>query len=505
VRGYYRLPRKFPANRVDGVLAEIVRAKFAESWLKYGNAPDDIRKVKRCGATWSPDGRFIAFSSNRGGKMDIWIQQISGGDPVQITKGSSQSWQPDWSPDGKFIAYRSEEGEGGLNIEPALGGAGLQRRVAPFGYFPRWSPDSSRILFQVSQIPVANRAYVVTLDGSPPSEVLTKSLAHHSLVSASWHPDGKRISSWLTSQSEGGVPIPIFWTGATDGGDAIESRIPEELLKQVQAVAAGPGIAEWRVDFKFCWAPSGRAIYFERTFRGARNIWRMNVDAATLQATTVERLTTSPGLDTEFSISPDGRKLAFTSESQQIRAWSFPFDASRGKVIGVGQPVTSAGLEAWQVDLSPDASRLTINGNRGGQWGTFEQLVSSEREEPLIADATIYERDLPMWSPDAMRLAYLRTNRATGEAKIVEWSSQTRNEEIVATWNSSQGGVFGWSADKLSLLTSRINDTTGRSEILKIPLSARPHSERANQQIASNPDYDLYQSPCICRWAMDFV
>src|ERR1043166_831061 len=54
------------------------------------------------GATWSPDGRFIAYSSNRGGKFDIWVQQVSGGAPVQITKGPGHNWQPDWSPDGKL-------------------------------------------------------------------------------------------------------------------------------------------------------------------------------------------------------------------------------------------------------------------------------------------------------------------------------------------------------------------------------------------------------------------
>jgi Tol biopolymer transport system component len=57
------------------------------------------------GATWLPDGRFIAYSSNRGSKFDIWVQQVRGGDPVQITKGSGHNWQPDSSPDGKFIAY----------------------------------------------------------------------------------------------------------------------------------------------------------------------------------------------------------------------------------------------------------------------------------------------------------------------------------------------------------------------------------------------------------------
>jgi DNA-binding winged helix-turn-helix (wHTH) protein len=37
--------------------------------------------------TWSPDGRYIAYSSDRGGKSDIWVQQVRGGDPIQITKG----------------------------------------------------------------------------------------------------------------------------------------------------------------------------------------------------------------------------------------------------------------------------------------------------------------------------------------------------------------------------------------------------------------------------------
>jgi serine/threonine protein kinase len=51
------------------------------------------------GATWSPDSRFIAYSSNRGGKSDIWVQQVSGGNPVQVTRGPGYNWQPDWSPD----------------------------------------------------------------------------------------------------------------------------------------------------------------------------------------------------------------------------------------------------------------------------------------------------------------------------------------------------------------------------------------------------------------------
>ncbi len=157
------------------------------------------------GATWSPDGRFIAYSSDRGGKFDIWVQQVSGGDPVQVTKGPGHNWQPDWSPDGKYIAYRSEEGDGGLYVVPALGGAGLERKISSFGYFPRWSPDSSQILFQThfAPIDIVNKFYVAHLDGGPPSEVLAEFLAQHKLwpAAAVWHPDGKRVSVWVTSMT----------------------------------------------------------------------------------------------------------------------------------------------------------------------------------------------------------------------------------------------------------------------------------------------------------------
>jgi hypothetical protein len=69
-------------------------------------------------------------------------------------------------------------------------------------------------------------------------------------------------------------PIPTFWTGPAAGGSPVKSEIPPELLQQIAEVAANKSAGgrafehEWVLDFKFSWAPSGRAIYFERTFRG---------------------------------------------------------------------------------------------------------------------------------------------------------------------------------------------------------------------------------------------
>jgi dipeptidyl aminopeptidase/acylaminoacyl peptidase len=180
-------------NRIREVLGDSADASPRQRPLTRLTFDDGLQT----GATWSPDGRFIAYSSNRGGKFDIWLQQVSGGDPVQVTKGRGDNWQPDWSPDGKYIAYRSEDGDGGLFVVPALGGEGLARKIAFFGYYPRWSPDSSRILFRTYFTwMVTDTFYVVDLDGSAPRKVLTDLQGNLDWIAAAWHPDGKRISIW---------------------------------------------------------------------------------------------------------------------------------------------------------------------------------------------------------------------------------------------------------------------------------------------------------------------
>jgi hypothetical protein len=71
--------------------------------------------------SWSPDGRFVAYSSDQSGNFDIWIQPVAGGNAIQVTRDFANDWQPDWSPDGTRIVCRSEREGGGLYVVPALG------------------------------------------------------------------------------------------------------------------------------------------------------------------------------------------------------------------------------------------------------------------------------------------------------------------------------------------------------------------------------------------------
>ena len=131
--------------------------------------------------TWSPDGHFIAYSSDRSGNFDIWVQPVGEGNPVQVTKSTAHDWQPDWSSDGKRMVFRSERDGGGLFVTPAPTG-GNERKISSFGYRPSWSPDGTQVLFYSANLqntPSPPKLYLVGMDGGPPREVLRDALSTH--------------------------------------------------------------------------------------------------------------------------------------------------------------------------------------------------------------------------------------------------------------------------------------------------------------------------------------
>jgi Tol biopolymer transport system component len=251
---------------------------------------------------------------------------------------------------------------------------------------------------------------------------------------------------------------------------------------------------ESTTDVEFSWAPSGKAIYFERTFRSAKNLWRMTVDPATLQATAIERLTTGPGLDTQLAVSADGRKLAFTEEIQHIQVWLLPFDASNGRVTGTGAAVTSPGMEAWWENLSRDGKKLAFTVKRAGKWGLWEKSLVDGREAPILPDDDI--RSFPQWSPDGTRLAYERIKYRNGQEyqrQLVVWSSQSHDEEPITASSPARKAVYDWSPDGKLLLVSQENSDTHRYEVWLLTVADAPHTEISARKILSHPVYDLFQ------------
>ena len=164
--------------------------------------------------SWSPDGRKIAFSAGARftigmGKpsIAIYVINVDGGGIAKLTPDSGVNGSPAWSPDGKQIAFVSDrDGDGTRKIWMMNADGSNQRSTGILGGQPAWSPDGTKILFTAHRlcgVSAPGSIYVVNADGGT-STLLTKDLKDcGSYASAKWSPDGSKILASFTPETKG--------------------------------------------------------------------------------------------------------------------------------------------------------------------------------------------------------------------------------------------------------------------------------------------------------------
>ncbi len=141
--------------------------------------------------TWSPDGKRIAFQSDRGGDWDIWVINIDGSGLTNLTNSPDQDEHPAWSPDGSQIAFTSKRG--GIRDIWLMGTDGSNpvnlTNTHSRDRYPMWSPDGTRIAFNTNR-DGNQEIYVMNADGSN-----QKNVTHSPDIEgmADWSPDGERL------------------------------------------------------------------------------------------------------------------------------------------------------------------------------------------------------------------------------------------------------------------------------------------------------------------------
>ncbi|HKC63186.1 MAG TPA: hypothetical protein VKB86_06085, partial [Pyrinomonadaceae bacterium] len=447
------------------------------------------------GATWSADARFIAYSSDRSGNFDIWVQSVDGGNPIAVTHSLAHDWQPDWSPTSNDIVFRSERDGGGLFLVPSLGGN--ERKISSFGYRPQWSPDGSKILFLQPGLRLFDfpKVYYLILGGDEtPHEIATSINGTETGIrenSVAWHPDGKRISFMNMDGT--------FWTVPVTGGPLVKSELTPKVESQLKET--GVKLSNFR------WARSGKFLYFEGTSRGVLNIWRVTVEPDTLRwVDGPERLTTDNEQDTNLALSADGKRLAYTISTQSTRIWLFPFDSVAGQVKGQGQPITDKEIEASFADLSPDGKKLAFVSHMYGM-GRQELHVKSlvDKQDNVLAADDNY-RYYPRWSPDSTRLAYSRFHSikqqtnveaepplgTTKAGPIVMLDTRRGEEQLITSQGQWLDYMYDWSPDGEWILASSNRPSPERWQICLFPLRAAPHAEDEMRVVASDPENSLW-------------
>lgn len=121
----------------------------------------------------SPDGKHIAFMSDRSGTMEIWVANADGSNPVQLTD-LGNAGTPHWSPDGKQIAFDSRQGSGSVYLVSVEGGDARPLVHGPFeAVVPSFSRSGQWVYF-ASDRREGWQVWKVRVTGGDPVQVTTQ-------------------------------------------------------------------------------------------------------------------------------------------------------------------------------------------------------------------------------------------------------------------------------------------------------------------------------------------
>ena len=351
----------------------------------------------------SPDGKYMAFVSNRAneGNTDLWVQSLSGGEPVRLTSDPADEFLPEFSPDGTEIVFVSRgKDRSGIFAIPTQGGE--PRRVAPSGGRPRWSPDGRWVAYEVG--PASGsfgpdsgiKIFLIPAEGGEPRQFRPDFLT---ASKPAWSPDGKYLI--FMGLRDRGQEENDWWVAPVDGGEAVKTGTIDIFGRH--SLSAPPGR----------WVP-GNYILFTSNDGGMHiNIWRIPLTPGTWQTQDKpERLTSGTNDSITPAPFPDGRFL-FTNVKGSINMWSLPLKADEGEVIGEPQQLTRDEAYNAMTSLSADGDILAYTSNRSYRDTVWIRDLKAGKEVRLAAPDGSFG---PAISPDGGTVVYgLREGQYPGD------------------------------------------------------------------------------------------
>jgi len=419
----------------------------------------------------SPDGRMLTFISDASGTPQVWVKNLGGGEPIQITFGDLPALRPRWSAHGDRIIYSMRGG--GIWSVASLGGD--PRRIVENGWNADPSPDGQRLIFER-----AGQVLTASVDGSEVerlSGLQQTFIPYYGDAWPTYSPDGKWIAVFLGEEGRYGD----YWVMPSAGGT------PRRLTTDFEE----GGAPTWTPDGKFLVFPSARA--------GSGNLWRVSVAGGVPEA-----LTTGPGDDLDPAVSPDGRTLLFANVK---RTWSLVVhDVKSGLRRTLVEKRTPLVLPTY----SPDGRRIALAG-KNARGDTHLFVINADGSNlTQVTDGAGELNIMPRWGTDGETLYFyqvrpgqtFRSISVSGNAsrEIAPWSfRRQRGAEV-----DPRGRTAIYSAiDQGYLQHSRARDLqTGQETTLPFALYEHRFSPDGQSIAGESRDGELVLckiSTAVCR------
>ena len=439
---------QFPSLSPDGRWVVFV-GNASGNWDIYlqgvgGHVPINLTRDSPAADTepaFSPDGDLIAFRSERG-NGGIFVMGRTG---ESVRRVADSGYNPSWSPDGAALVVATQNvvtepvGVGGSEIWIVSLTSGQKRRLSGAnGGQPHWSPNGHRIAYWTNRAPDRpggqRDVWTIPAGGGEPRSVTDDAAVDWNPV---WSPDGQHLyfvsnrggsnNVWRVPVDERtgearGAPEPIttpspfsvHLTFARDGTRLAYSSVIEKW--NVQKAAFDPlseraGEPVWITRGSTIWtrptpSPDGAWVAFQS------GVGQEDIHVIRPDGTSLRRLTDDRAFDRRPAWSPDGRRVAFTSNrGGEFQIWVVGADGSDLRPLTAAKESLSAPV--W----SPDGSRMAVTAGEVDRarvlifdpdkpWAdqTPDVLPPLSGEDPRFAAWS--------WSPDGRNLAgqrYLRT------------------------------------------------------------------------------------------------
>ncbi|MBS1793035.1 MAG: PD40 domain-containing protein [Acidobacteria bacterium] len=381
----------------------------------------------------SPDGKRVAFVSDRDGNLEIYVMEIDRGTVRRLTNSPSTEGHPAFSPDGTALLFTSDRDRENSDVFIVdVDGNGEARNLTDREKSDEvagpgsWSPDGTRIAF-VSDRSGKDEIYVMSAEIFRPQLVLAD--AGRNLTAPTYAPDGRRVLYEAEEPDRTGE-LRIF---------DLETKEMSRVIK-TEITTATP-----------MWSPDGEWIVYQDRIGGNTEICRVRPDGRDFQ-----NLTNDPARDGEPAWSPDGRQIVFASNrgenSSVVRLYAMNADGSDQHPIYSGSDYGSGPV--W----SPDGATLAFASDkedfRTGNFEIFSIRPGTNEPEKRLTFRRRSDTQ-PAFSPDGRLIAF--TAGADGSTEIYVMNADGTAPRRI-TRSAAEDSAPRWSPDGRRLIFTSNRD-----------------------------------------------
>jgi len=381
---------------------------------------------------WSPDGRLIAFASDRYGHYDVFVTSPQGGSVRRLTTYSTDAVPTSFTPDGQYVlfnAYRMGTAQSTLfpiRIFPQLYRVSIQGGREPEMLLttPALNAHCDR---------TGNRILYEDLKGyeDPWRKHETFSVARDIWLYDAKSGDHKKISSF---QGENRNPV---WSPDESAVYYLTEQSGSFNVWRISLLNGQPGTAQQVTGFEknpvrflsaanngdLCFGYDGEIYTLPA---GARQPQKVNVQIGLSDSEPETRIRHYSDNVTDMALSPNGKEFAFI-----VRGDVYVASVDQGET----KRITNTAGQERNVSFSPDGRRLVFAAEYNKPWSLYEaSIVQPKEKEPYFFNSTVIdvhpildngqENFRPKYSPDGKEVGYLE-NRTTLRALNLE-SKQIR-------------------------------------------------------------------------------